>query len=113
SGELTVKALHVRTNDAITGQPVADVSLGTAVARIDCATGSSPGEEWMSGGGWIQGATRATFGFIAGPSGSPSRGHLTIKDHDTGQTFHGTVINEFTECAGTGTSTFTAADQNT
>jgi hypothetical protein len=32
SGELTVRALHVLTHDTVTRQPVADVSLGTAVA---------------------------------------------------------------------------------
>jgi hypothetical protein len=113
SGELSVRALRVLTHDTVTGQPVADVALGTAIARIDCEGGSSPGEEWISGGGWIQGGTRATFGFIAGPSGTPNRGHLTIKDHDNGQTFHGTVIEQLTVCNGTGASEFTARDQNT
>jgi hypothetical protein len=111
SGELTVRALHVLTHDTVTGQPVADVALGTAIARIDCEGGSSPGENWVSGGGWIEGnaGSKATFGFVAGPSGQPERGHLTIKDHSTGQVFHGTVITQFTECAN-GESTFLATD---
>src|SRR2546421_4673046 len=106
SGELTVRALHARTNDALTGQPVADVALGTAEAKIDCAAGSSPGENWVSGGGWIEGlggpGTKATFGFVAGPGGGqPTRGHLTVKDHTSGQTqtVHATGINNFTERA--------------
>jgi hypothetical protein len=103
SGELTVKALHVITNDALTGQPLADVALGTAIARIDCADGSSPGEDWVSGGGWIPSATtpgaKATFGFVAGPGGQPARGHFTLVDHGTPQqTIHGTVITSMTEC---------------
>jgi hypothetical protein len=112
SGELIVRALRVRTNDAITGQPVADVALGTADAKIDCAAGSSPGENWVSGGGWIPSGTgKATFGFVAGPGGNPNRGHLTLKDHSTGQTIHGTVITSFTECV-TGESEFFGKDTN-
>jgi hypothetical protein len=114
SGELAVRALRVLTNDTVTGQPVADVALGTAIARIDCEGGSSPGENWVSGGGWIQSATdpgaKATFGFVAGPGGQPNRGHLTVKDRGTQPfTFHGTVITSFTECVN-GTSIFQAAD---
>src|SRR5438445_12959569 len=93
SGELIVNALHVRTQDTITLQPIADVALGNADAKIDCAAGSSPGENWVSGAGWIPGnaGDKATFGFVAGPGGGSSmRGHLTLKDHGTGDTVHGT-----------------------
>jgi hypothetical protein len=115
SGELTVRALHVLTHDTITGQPVADVALGTAIARIDCEGGSSPGQNWVSGGGWFngQGGERVTFGFVAGPSGQPNRGHLTLKDHGTTQqTVHATVIQQLTECNGVDASVFVAKDQN-
>jgi len=113
SGELIVNALHVLTHDPITGQPIADVALGTADAKIDCAAGSSPGEDWVSGGGWIPGNAggMATFGFVAGPGGSPNRGHLTLKDQSTGQTIHGTVITSFTECS-IGQSEFVGTDTN-
>jgi hypothetical protein len=114
SGELIVRALRVRTNDEITGQPVADVALGTAEAKIDCAAGSSPGENWVSGSGWIPGQAggKATFGFVAGPGGGGStRGHLTLKDHSTGETVHGTVVNNFTECL-SGQSNFEGTDTN-
>ena len=115
SGELIVNALHVLTHDTITGQPIADVALGNADAKIDCAAGSSPGENWVSGGGWIVGAggpgTKATFGFVAGPGGQPTRGHLTLKDNSAGQTVHGTVITNFTECL-SGQSHFEGNDQN-
>jgi hypothetical protein len=114
SGELTVKALHVITNDAVTGQPVADVALGTAIARIDCVDGWQPGQDWVSGGGWVQGqggpGTKATFGFVAGPGGDSTRGHLTLKDQ-SGATIHGTVITSFTECT-TGQSNFAGTDTN-
>src|SRR5438094_3232631 len=113
SGELIVNALHVLTHDTITGQPIADVALGPADAKIDCAAGSSPGEDWVSGGGWIPGNAggMATFGFVAGPGGSPNRGHLTLKDQSTGQTIHGTVITSFTECS-IGQSQFEGTDTN-
>src|SRR2546429_6876539 len=96
SGELIVRALHVMTQDTITGQPIADVALASADSKIDCAGGWSPGENWVTGGGWIQGAggpgTKATFGFLAGPGGQPTRGHLTLKGQSTGANIHGTVI---------------------
>jgi len=113
SGELIVSALHVLTHDTITGQPIADVALGNADAKIDCAAGWSPGENWVSGGGWIPGNAggKATFGFVAGPGGQPTRGHLTLKDQSTGQTVHGTVITSFTECL-SGQSQFDGTDQN-
>src|SRR5213076_1374533 len=113
SGELIVNALHVLTHDTITGQPIADVALGNADAKIDCAAGWSPGEDWVSGAGWIPGnaGDKATFGFVAGPGGQPTRGHLTLKDQSTGQTIHGTVITSFTECV-SGQSEFDGTDTN-
>ncbi len=114
SGELIVRALHVLTNDTITGQPIADVALGTADAKIDCAAGWSPGEDWVTGGGWIPGNAggMATFGFVAGPGGGGStRGHLTLKDQSTGETLHGTVIINMTDCI-SGVSHFEGQDQN-
>src|SRR5438128_2702714 len=87
---------------ALAASALSSVVLGTADAKIDCVDGSSPGENWVSGGGWILGQGgigRATFGFVAGPGGGGStRGHLTLKDQNTGATIHGTVINNFTEC---------------
>src|SRR5882672_1841056 len=115
SGELIVRALHVMTQDTITLQPIADVALGIAEAKIDCAAGWSPGENWVTGGGWIPGQGgigTATFGFVAGPGGGGStRGHLTLKDHSTGATVHGTVIINMTECI-SGVSHFEGDDQN-
>src|SRR6267143_1965218 len=114
SGELIVRALHVMTQDTISGAPIADVALASAESKIDCAAGWSPGENWVSGGGWIPGNAggTATFGFVAGPGGAPSkRGHLTLKDQSAGATVHGTVINNFTECL-SGQSQFDGTDQN-
>src|SRR5437773_741942 len=103
SGELIVNALHVLTHDTITEQPIADVALGTVDAKIDCAAGWSPGEDWVSGGVWIVASggpgTKATLGPLAGPGGQPTRGHLTLKDNSAGQTVHGTVITSVTECS--------------
>src|SRR5882762_2367836 len=114
SGELIVNALHVSTQDTITLQPIADVALASADSKIDCAAGWSPGENWVSGGGWIPGNAggKATFGFVAGPGGASSkRGHLTLKDHSTGATVHGTVIINMTECI-SGLSHFEGTDTN-
>lgn len=113
SGQLSVTALRVTTHDTITGQPIADVLLSTVDAKIDCAAGSSPGEAWVTGGGTIPslGTGKATFGFVAGPSGGTERGHFTLKDHGTGATIHGTVITNFTECV-SGLSEFTGTDSN-
>jgi len=115
SGQLSVNALHVRTNDAVTGQPVADVALGSAMAQIDCVNGSSPGEAWVSGGGWIPGAMggKATFGFVAGPGGTPNRGHFTLSDQSTNQKVFGMVMDSVTLCSGgPGQSTFNGHDAN-
>jgi hypothetical protein len=117
SGQLSVTALRVLTHDTITGAPIADVLVTTVDARIDCAAGSAPGDEWVSGGGWIPSADpsggRATFGFVAGPGGSPYRGHFTLKDHTTGKTIHGTVIVQATMCVGQGASQFVVEDNTT
>jgi hypothetical protein len=120
SGELSVTALRVMTHDTITGQPIADVLLSTVDAKIDCAGGSSPGQDWVTGGGWIDGngGGKATFGFVAGPQDAETgdiRGHFTLKDHNTGATVHGTVFVSFTECTGPtpNHSEFTVVDQAT
>src|SRR5256885_7051009 len=84
SGELIVNALHVLTQDTITGQPIADVALGNADAKIDCAAGSSPGENWVSGGGGVQGLggarTKGAVGFGGRTGGPATPGHPTPKD---------------------------------
>jgi hypothetical protein len=102
AGELTVNALHVQTHDTITGQPLADVTLSQADAKIDCQGGSSSTGEFVTGGGWITSAdavNKATFGFVAGPDNQGGfRGHLVLKDHGTGQTIEGHVILSFTAC---------------
>jgi hypothetical protein len=120
AGELSVTALRVMTHDTITGQPIADVLLSTVDAKIDCAGGSSPGQDWVTGGGWIDGRNggKATFGFVAGPQDAQSgdiRGHFTLKDHGTGETIHGTAFVTFTECIGPtpNHSEFTVIDQAT
>src|SRR3989449_5979549 len=101
SGELIVNALHVLTHDTITGQPIADVALGTADAKIDCVDGSSPGENWVSGGGGILGQGgigRATFGFVSGPGGGGgTRRHPKLKDQNNRAKIPGNVINKFTQ----------------
>src|SRR5438132_4397065 len=84
SGQLAVNALHVTTRDVLTGQPLADVTLASANAQVQCQSGfasnfprldlldvvfaqTSPGH-LTSGGAWVQGnrGDKATFGFFAG-----------------------------------------------
>jgi hypothetical protein len=107
AGELAVTALRVLTHDTITGQPIADVSLTTVDAKIDCGSGTSSTEQWVTGGGWIPGASggKATFGFVAGRNADGTfRGHMTYKDHSIGQSFKGDVTN-FVGCTA-GASSF-------
>jgi len=102
AGELVVNALRVLTHDTIAGQPIADVALATADARIDCQGGSASSGDFVTGGGWIvseDGLGKATFGFVAGPDNLGGfRGHLVLKDHSTGSTIQSNVIFSFTEC---------------
>src|SRR5207253_7814303 len=78
-------------------------------------------EAALTGDAWVRGCARfpyttlfrskATFGFVAGPGGQPTRGHLTLQDQSTGQTIHGTVITSFTECV-SGQSEFDGTIEN-
>ena len=116
AGELVVIALRVLTHDTITGAPIADAALAIADAKIDCSGGTSATNEFVTGGGWIPGNSggKATFGFVAGPDNSGGfRGHFVIKDHSTGQTVHIDVIEAFSACAGSGTSTFAGSNTTT
>jgi hypothetical protein len=116
AGELVVIALRVLTHDTLTGQPIADAAVAVADAKIDCSGGTSATNEFVTGGGWIPGNSggKATFGFVAGSDNSGGlRGHFTLKDHSTGQTVHLDVIELFTACAGSGTSTFVGSSTTT
>jgi hypothetical protein len=114
AGEMTVNALHVQTHDAITGQPIADVILSQADAKIDCQGGSASTGTFVTGGGWIVGlgGGKATFGFVAGTDlQNNMRGHFTLVDHNTGQIIQGGNISGFTACnVSTGTSHFDGSD---
>src|SRR5256886_12864809 len=87
SGELIVNALHVLTHATITGQPIADVALGNADAKIDCAAGSSPGEDWGSRGGGVQGRGgprhKGNVRVLCPTRGPPPRRPLAPHDRNT------------------------------
>jgi hypothetical protein len=109
---ITVAGLHVTTRDALTGQPLANVVLGSAQAEIQCPASSalSPqsayadtGAGFTSGGGWIPPVDttfgKATFGFFGGtdptdPTRTP-KGHLVYLDHATGFMVESTEITLF------------------
>ncbi len=113
AGELLVIALRVLTHDTITGAPIADAALAVADAKIDCSGGASASDEFVTGGGFILGNAggKATFGFVAGPDNNGGfRGHFIVTDHSTGQTVHIDMIEVFTACAGSGTSTFAGSN---
>jgi hypothetical protein len=113
---ITVAGLHVTTRDALTGQEVADVVLGSARAEVQCAASSALGPQsayadtipgFTSGGGWIPPTdrsldpttTKSTFGFFGGiDAADPTRtlkGHLVYIDHATGFMVESTEITLF------------------
>jgi hypothetical protein len=97
SATLTVNALHVQTNDPVTGQPVADVLLGAIRAEIDCVGGGPSTAIKTTGGGWLEPSDgKATFGFSAKMHDGSFAGHLEYHDHAVGLTVHGTTITELT-----------------
>jgi hypothetical protein len=110
SAALNVNALHVRTNDPITGQPVADVLLGTISAEIQCVGGAPSTATDTTGGGWITLPTsgKATFGFVGQMEGGTASGHLEYNDHDFPLTLHSTQILTVTTTACSTTITGTA-----
>ena len=96
SAELLVDALNVTTRDAVTGQELANVALGSVESHIDCSGGSAPSETWTTGGGWIllPSAAKGTFGVSGGIETDNSfKGHLVYKDHEIDFRVKDTVID--------------------
>ena len=114
SGQLTVNALHVTTRDVLTGQPLADVTLASANAQVQCQSGfasnfpsldlldvvfaQTSSGQFTSGGGWVPGNLRdnsdkATFGFFAGTQTDGTvAGHVVFIDHSVGFSMESTSI---------------------
>jgi hypothetical protein len=99
SATLSVNALHVQTNDPVTGQPVADVLLGTIRAEIECVGGGPSTAINTTGGGWIEVGGKQTFGFSAKQQDGNTSGHLEYNDHVSGLTLHGTSITSVVTAA--------------
>lgn len=98
TGGLSVTALHVTTQDTLTGQLLAEVKLGIGDAQIDCQPGSPPTGAATSGGGWITVTTggKGTFGMIGGTRpDSSTMGHFVYINHDTGLTVQSTSVTTF------------------
>jgi hypothetical protein len=106
SAAMNVNALHVTTNDPITGQPVADVLLATIDAEIQCVGGGPSTATNTTGGGWIAvPGGKATFGFSAKMQDGVASGHLEYNDHAFPLTVHSTTINSITTTGCTTTMT--------
>jgi hypothetical protein len=109
---ITVAGLHVTTRDALTGQPLADVVLGSAQAEIQCPASSalSPQSAYAdtaagstTGGGWLRPeneppfAEKATFGFFGFVDvGGTPKGHLVYIDHGADLMLESIQVSTFT-----------------
>jgi len=83
SGDITVTALHVTTNDPF-GNPLADVVIARSHADITCGRCNDTGHDFLTGGGWITGTPsgkRANFAVAGGFRNGDWWGHLTYIDH--------------------------------
>jgi hypothetical protein len=111
SGQLAVNALHVTTRDVLTGQPLADVTLASANAQVQCQGGfalnfprldlvdvvfaQTRSGQFTSGGGWVLGnfGDKATFGFVAGTQTDGTvTGHVVFIDHSANFSIESTAI---------------------
>jgi hypothetical protein len=97
-GNMSVTALHVATQDTITGAQLADVKLAIGNAQIDCQAGSGPTGSSTSGGGWIPltPSGKGTFGVIGAiQPDSTFMGHVVYIDHNTNFSVQSTSVTSF------------------
>jgi hypothetical protein len=115
SATATITAIYVHTQDAITGQPLADVWVATVSAEITCQGGGPSSATSGTAGGWLAPSApaftgKATFGTAANTNGGALSGHLEYNDHGVGLTVHSVTIDSVTTgCTTTATGT---ADTN-
>jgi hypothetical protein len=107
---ITVAGLHVTTRDALTGQDLADVVLGSAKAEIQCPASSALSPQsayadtatgFTSGGGWVPPKDtvigKGTFGFFGAVDiDGTSKGHLVYIDHGTDFRLESIEVSTFT-----------------
>ena len=83
-GDITVNALHVTVRNPLDNSVVADVVISSAHADIHCAGPPPVGKDFVTGGGWIIGASgsKANFAIAGGiKKNNALWGHLTYLDH--------------------------------
>jgi len=92
NGDITVSALHVVVDG------VADVVISSAHADIHCGGPVCPGNDFVTGGGWINAPSGAkgTFGVAGGMKNGALWGHLTYIDHGNGLKVKGTGVTGYT-----------------
>ena len=105
SATATITAIYVHTQDAITGQALADVWVATVSAEITCQGGGPSTATSTTGGGWLPPSDgKATFGVALNTNGSALSGHLEYNDHADGLTVHSvTIASVVDNCATTAT----------
>ena len=111
SATATITAIYVHTQDPITGQALADVSVAMVSAEITCQGGAPSTATSTTGGGWLPPAgaynDKATFGTALNTNGTTISGHLEYNDHAVGLTVHSITIDTVT----TGSCVTTATGQ--
>ncbi len=100
SGSITVNALHVLIPDPLGGPNLADVVVSSAHADVTCqAAPACVGRDFVTGGGWILGASgaKANFGVAGGFKDDGTLfGHLEFIDHGpNGPKVHGTRVTNY------------------
>ncbi len=92
--DISVNALHVELDG------VANVVISSAHADITCGGPVCPGEDFVTGGGWITGTpsgAKGTFGVAGGIKNGAFWGHLTYIDHGpNGPKVKGTGVTAYT-----------------
>ena len=96
-GNITVNALHVTVN---TPTGAVDVIISSAHADITCPPAgllSCTGGDFVTGGGWIIGASgaKANFAVAGGIKQGEFWGHLEYIDHGTGMKVKGTGVTAY------------------
>ncbi len=92
--EITVNALHVKVGGLVN----ADVILASARSDIHGCPGCPPAppcDDFVTGGGWIDGSSQANFGFNAGFRGGSLDAHFNYIDHASGMHMKATSIMEY------------------
>lgn len=92
TGEITVTALRVVVDG------VAEVAVSSAHADVVCRGKVCPGNDFITGGGWITGTpsgAKGNFGVAGGIKNGQFWGHLVFIDHGNGLKAKGTGVTAY------------------